>query len=300
MTPAATLRALLDGAIDYAGLFPPAGLGMADAVGRYAAYLSGADAWALGRFVLPVARLNEFVAVGERSRRKSGAWHLSVVAGANPSADCDSIREFNRAYGATACIDSVEMRVGPPIPKARSEIATAVGALPSTTRLFAELPLGPALRDLVRIVGAENANAKIRTGGVTSDAFPSAREIADFLISCAEERVPFKATAGLHHPCRGRYRLTYDADAPTGAMFGFLNVLMAATLARAGVARNEIVAILESERPDEFCFGDEEVAWRDLRASRADVEESRRFFALSFGSCSFEEPIQDLRALSLL
>jgi len=53
------LRTLLAGSIDYAGLFPPASLEMAEAARNYEAYRSGPHSWALGRFILPSARLNE-------------------------------------------------------------------------------------------------------------------------------------------------------------------------------------------------------------------------------------------------
>ena len=47
------------GLVDYAGLFPPAALAMAEAARRYAAYLGSPEAWMLGRFVVPVERLDE-------------------------------------------------------------------------------------------------------------------------------------------------------------------------------------------------------------------------------------------------
>jgi hypothetical protein len=57
-----TLRTLLAHAIDYAGLFPPAQLDMPGAVAEYESYLASSDAWALGRFVVPAARLRELAA----------------------------------------------------------------------------------------------------------------------------------------------------------------------------------------------------------------------------------------------
>jgi hypothetical protein len=83
-------------------------------------------------------------------------------------------------------------------------------------------------------------------------------------------------------------------------MFGFLNVLIAAAFARSGVAKNEIVRILEAEQADAFCFGHDEITWCGARVSGAQIVEARNRFVLSFGSCSFEEPIQELRGLSLL
>ena len=54
---AAGLRALLEGVFDYAGLFPPARLDMAETVRNYARYLDDEHAWMLGRFIVPTARL---------------------------------------------------------------------------------------------------------------------------------------------------------------------------------------------------------------------------------------------------
>ena len=71
------LRILLRGLIDYAGLFPPASLDMADAVRNYAAYREGEHAWALGRFVVPAARLEEFERVARRADRFR-AWTLGA------------------------------------------------------------------------------------------------------------------------------------------------------------------------------------------------------------------------------
>ena len=117
---------------------------------------------------------------------------------------------------------------------------------------------------------------------------------------CTEHDVRFKATAGLHHPWRGRYPLTYEKEAPAAVMFGFLNVFVAAALARRGAVIDEVVAVLEAERGSEFRFGDDEVRWRETHVTRQELLESHATFALSFGSCSFEEPVYDLRRLALL
>ena len=123
---------------------------------------------------------------------------------------------------------------------------------------------------LVAAMGVHGLRAKIRTGGVTADAFPSARDVARFLSACARHDVMFKATAGLHHPLRGDFALTCAADAPRGTMFGFLNVFLAAAFMRRGHS-----------------------------LSVGALAEERARFALSFGSCSFREPIDDLLALHL-
>lgn len=300
MTPSSTLRTLLAGAIDYAGLFPPARLSMTDAVERYASYLQGENAWALGRFVLPAGRLDEFVSALRSLATGEAGWHLSATVGADAAADCSAVRAFNAEHASNACVDSIEMKVQGAISSARHEIAAVVRAFPGSMRVFAEIPLGMETSKFIEAARAEHASAKVRTGGVTVEAFPTATELATFLEGCSEERVSFKATAGLHHPCRGTFPLTYEVGAPMGAMFGFLNLLFAAALALTGVERAVLVSALESEQGSEFRFLDHEIAWRDVRVTAAQVLETRRTFMLSFGSCSFEEPMQDLRSLSLL
>ena len=116
----------------------------------------------------------------------------------------------------------------------------------------------------------------------------------------SEVRVPFKATAGLHHPWRGSYPVTYEAGAPMATMFGFLNLMIAAALARRGATEDDLVEVLQAERGSDFRFDDDELRWRTLRLPRQELVESHATFALSFGSCSFEDPVLDLRRLALL
>ena len=300
MTAAATLHALLTGAIDYAGLFPPASLSMHDAVERYANYRQSGDAWALGRFVLPLTRTSELTAAQEELRARGQGWRLTVLINRDGGVDGAAIREFNQSNAGSALIDSAEAKVGGAPSAARHEIAAIAARLSQSLRLFVEVPATEEVGAYIAAVGAANACAKIRTGGVTADAFPAAKDVARFLVCCAEQDIAFKATAGLHHPCRGRYPLTYDADAPVATMFGFLNVLIAATVARVGGTIDEVTHVLETGAGADFRFEDNEIVWRDVRVSRQQVLESHATFALSFGSCSFEEPMHDLRGLGLL
>jgi hypothetical protein len=144
------------------------------------------------------------------------------------------------------------------------------------------------------------AFAKVRTGGLTPDAIPPAEAIADFLGRAAARRQPFKATAGLHHPIRSRHPLTYAHDSPRAVMHGFVNVFAAAAFAWHGVGRDRLAAMLTEEDPRAFEFTDDELRWGGLRLSTAQIQTARRDFAHSFGSCSFEEPVADLRDLGYL
>jgi hypothetical protein len=290
---ASAIRTLLAGAIDYAGLFPPAALPMRDAVHNYAAYLGSADAWALGRFVVPVARLGEFhdcAAVLVSSA--DSLWPLSALAGAGGADDWAMVEKFT-ATGAD--VDAFELRVGTP-----DDVRVAWTRLPKDLDVFYEIPIDDDPGRLIGAIARAGGNAKVRTGGITADAFPQAGDLARFIVTCAGAAVPFKATAGLHHPVRATYRLTYEADSPRGEMFGFVNVLLAAAFARAGLGASEVAELLAEPNPTAFRFLTDGVEWRDWRVDTRALAETRGALALSFGSCSFTEPIEELGALGLL
>lgn len=139
--------------------------------------------------------------------------------------------------------------------------------------------------------------AKIRTGGITPDAIPSVESVASYIIACAERWLPFKATAGLHHPIRSVRPLTFEADAERAMMHGFINVFLAAAFA--WHRRTQIQEILAEVEPTALQFN-HRAHWRDWSLSSEEVAESRTAFAHSFGSCSFEEPVEDLRTLGWL
>jgi hypothetical protein len=112
--------------------------------------------------------------------------------------------------------------------------------------------------------------------------------------------VPFKATAGLHHPLRSVHRFTYQADSPSGIMHGFVNVFLAAAFLRAGMETKTAVQLLDEQSADAFHFNAAGVGWRRHQLSQREIAAARRGFAVSFGSCSFTEPIDDLKRLRLL
>jgi hypothetical protein len=144
------------------------------------------------------------------------------------------------------------------------------------------------------------AFAKVRTGGLTPDAVPMPSEIAEFLCDAAARRVPFKATAGLHHPIRADHALTYLADSPHAIMHGFINVFVAAACAWHGIDRAAVIGVLHESDPESFEFFDDSLTWRGRRLGTAQIAAARRDFAHSFGSCSFEEPVGDLKSLGWL
>jgi hypothetical protein len=139
--------------------------------------------------------------------------------------------------------------------------------------------------------------AKIRMGSLQPEGIPSVASVAAFINACADRKLPFKATAGLHHPVRALQALTYEDDAPRAVLHGFLNVLMAAAFAWQG--RRDIEAILFEAEPAAFSF-DDRAYWRDQSLSLAEIKAARHDFIHSVGTCSFDEPVADLRSLRLL
>lgn len=293
-----SLRALLCELIDYAGLFSPAGLDMRTAVANYARYRHEEYAWMLGRFVLPAARLSELEQY--LLDNEASAWRLSVLVGPRLQDDMRAVETFARRCGKHAVIDSIETKVS------SVEDLQGVHSLIGTAAItYYEAPLGADLPKLLDGIKSVGGRAKIRTGGLTAEAFPSTESLAQFLIACVERELALKATAGLHHPLRCVKPFTYAPDSPSGMMHGFLNVFLAAAsvfASRKGLIATTNIApharhILEMMTPSTFT---NEWIGEPVQVPTVIVEEMRREFAISFGSCSFEEPVADLRALDLL
>lgn len=289
----AALDSLLEGLVDYAGLFPPAAVPMPEAVANYAAYRVGARRSALARFVLPAARLQEFTtaAQGAREARDRGPWPLAVLAGA---ADARALETFDDAHGTFARIDTIEARAE----DART-IAALAAAFAARWPVYVEVPLREDPAPLVAGIAAAGLRAKIRTGGVTADAFPPPEAVLAFLVACTQHGVPFKATAGLHHPLRGEYPLTYASDSARGTMYGYLNVYLAALLLQAGHPASRVAPLLEERDASQIAVGPAGITWRGLSLSVAQIAEARARTVGAFGSCSFVEPTQELDALPL-
>ena len=295
-------RALLGSLIDYAGLFPPAELPMRAAVARYASSRSGQDAWMLGRFVLPLARVEEFEHAFDElhAGRRAKPWPIAVIGGKNLEADAKAIVDFNNRHGdeggQDARIESVDVVV-----HGLDDIARAADVLAEPAELFFETAIEADPSETLAAAADVGGRAKIRTGGVTADRFPSVHDLARFLVACASEKVAFKATAGLHHPIRSVHRMTADGRSPAVKMHGFLNLFLAAALAfRHAVRADTLEAVLSEESPDAFVFDENGVEVKGCRLASEEIASTRQSFALSFGSCSFDEPAADLKTLGII
>jgi hypothetical protein len=299
-----SLRALLANVFDYAGLFPPARLPLDEAVRNYARYRQEADSWMLGEFVMPVGRLGELEPYVPELFAAGPPLSVTVLGSGgdtaeswtqNVRADAEAITRFQSRHGERVLIEVFETRLPDSVwgsalglPFADC-LTTATTALDSGIALFLETSLNAAHLATLRQRGL---GFKFRCGGPAAAAFPTAAQVAHAILACAAARVPLKLTAGLHHPLPRH-------DAGVGAtMHGFVNVLLADALARAGrAAEAELVELLADADPTHFQWDDSGVAWKDLRVSTAEVARARGTSVLSVGSCSFDEPRGDLRAL---
>jgi hypothetical protein len=169
--------------------------------------------------------------------------------------------------------------------------------MPSDGLLFAESPPDCALRELIAAVVDAGACAKVRTGGVVAEAIPAPRTVAAFLAACARNDVRLKATAGLHHAIRGEQRLTYEPGSRTAVMHGFVNFFIAAMATYDGANETEVEEILNDSECGNFNADVERLQWRERSFSSKAIREMRDRFAISFGSCSFEEPMEEMRAM---
>jgi hypothetical protein len=318
----AGLRAFLTALIDYAGLFPPARLPLEEAVPSYAAYRQSPDAWMLSRFICPAPRLADLADYADLFGSDQ-PFPVSVLGSGGSDAeafrhafraDLDHVAAFEAAHGGRVRADLFEVRFPDAVTEAGDDavaelllhVNDALAASDaSLERLHVEAAFVGDWRSTVR--GAVAALArhdaeggpafgyKVRCGGVTPDAFPTPEQVAFVIATCRDAGVAFKATAGLHHPVR-RY------DPTVGAMMhGFLNVFGAGVLAHAlDLSEAAIRQVLRAESIGAFTFDANGFAFQDLRISATQVAHARDTFATSYGSCSFDEPREDLRAAGLL
>jgi hypothetical protein len=312
-----SLNTLLAGLIDYAGLFPPAKLAMGPSAEAYARHLMGEHEFALGRFICPVSRLEEFSAAaaalmpgtyatsGYRERADdTRPWAISAIMDRPVAESLDLIDTFNVKHNeeqrGLARVDTVEVKVTDP-----NAIDEILDEVPEDLFPFFEFDLASDCRGFVAALAGNadsgGAAAKLRCGGIAPEMIPTPEQIAEAIVALAAADVPFKATAGLHHPCRAMQNLTYDANPPRAVMHGFVNVFLGAAMARAHRLKvGQVLGILGEQDPRAFVFTDERASWRELAIDTASLAKVRETFALSYGSCSFDEPFEDLRTLGFV
>ena len=284
-------EALLSRIVDYAGLFPPASLGMEPAVRKYHQFLAGDFSSLLGGFVVPAARLEDFAAAFDQvcCDEREHPWMLNVVcAGENPD-DVRAIEEFRQG---AVFLGSLETKAANP--RAAREV---LERLPAARARYVEFPPERAV-EILPVLAEYGARAKIRMGGLAPESVPGVETVAQFLLACARERVAWKATAGLHHAVRGLRELA--PGGPLAKMHGFVNVFLAGALAFVGADEAAIMRTLHEEDPAAFRLEDDVLQWQDQTLISDQLERVRSDFAISFGSCSLDEPVADLKAMGWL
>lgn len=246
---------------DYAGVFPPAELPLADAIDHYGSLKAGDTGWLVGPMLVRASQLEADPGIAE----------LGVIADA----------PLPRGRFA-----QVEKRCRP------GEVApTSEDLARSTPVVYLESGTDDPTVLIDEIAATRRAGAdvraKLRTGGLDSQAFPASATVAAFIRGCVGADVPFKATAGLHHP------FPTPSDVPGATEHGFVNLLAATRAALAG--EDDLVACLTETDPDAFDLTT--ATWHRVGADLS-VEAVRAALS-SIGSCSIDEPAGYLRDLGM-
>lgn len=307
-------RTALAGLVDYAGIFPPASLPLDVAVAEFREGRRGPHGWLQGRFLCPTSKIEELAGLLSTTMTAGEApWYVGAIFDEPLGTAALHAGVFDRHMDPAARVTAVEVRTPVEAADGRSEgdaaalmrpaaeAARSVGpevavylevtrteswqkGIPAAVAAIAELR-----RDLLMPLGA-----KLRTGGLEPAAFPSPAEVARFVVACRTAGIPFKATAGLHHPVR-------HTDPDMGVMrHGFLNLLVAAALAAEGASEKDVEAAVADDDPGAFRAGPAGVRWHDRRFGTATLRHVRSSMFVGYGSCSFAEPVEDLVAMGIL
>ncbi|MFQ5495821.1 MAG: hypothetical protein ACE5EX_10620, partial [Phycisphaerae bacterium] len=340
MTTVSAIRELFAELIDYAGLFPPARLPIEEALRNFAAYRSDRYAWILGRFVCPTTTMADLASGAveipgdvDHAGGDAAPWRLSALgrSGADErafvhgvEADVEAILELMTARAGRVVVDSLETKLPADVmascreggvAKTLMRVAGTVDRIApmlagNRPRVFLEVALDGdwragvgGLAKAVHRVNQERGESqrptrlglKIRTGGVKASMIPPLEQVAFLIHRCRDEGVSFKATAGLHHPLRR------DAPEVGAKMHGFVNLFGAAVMAHSrALSEGAIREMLADESSGAFRLDDDGLTWRDHHASAGDIAAARANLAVSFGSCSVDEPVDDSKRLGFL
>ena len=275
---------LVSGLCDDAAIFPPGNLPLAEAVPAHLRHVRSSYGDLVGPLVLSAAacaQLGPLVA----------AYDDGVLALAVTCPEPAAIAGVAAAAAAHPAVRLVALEVALPEPMAPGEVVPAVdlalaGLDGPAPQVYVEVPRDARRLELIRALAASPYRAKFRTGGVRADLYPDCTELAAAVRACVDADLPFKATAGLHHAIR-------NTDPATGFdQHGFVNVLVAVAAAQGGADAAELAGVLADR--------DGPALAARLRAlSPQEVRRLRAGFA-SFGTCSIDEPRDELTDLGLL
>jgi hypothetical protein len=325
----ASQRALFSDILDYAGLFPPAELPLDTSIRNYVRYRAEPQAWMLARFICPAERLSELGPYVREHFRRESPLRIAVLGRDGSTADVfldnldrdlDAIVRFQETHGPAVAAECFETRL--PVTLSSEAAKTPERLLALAADVFVSHGLAPLARffelradadwpaaanvlaelnrrsaaELPRTAARRGANGlKLRCGGLNPAAIPSVAQVATAIRASLEAQIPLKFTAGLHHPTR-------RVDPGLGVrVHGFINVFAAGILgATLGLEHPDLMAIIDEEDIHQFTFSDDFLAWSDAEATVSEIVHARHNHVISFGSCSFDEPRDDLRELGYI
>lgn len=317
--------------IDYAGLFPPAQLPMETAIQNYLQYKREADEWMLSRFICPAGRLHELEKYrdGIRAMKKPLQISFTGRGGKNVNdffagleEDLKLVSEFAEHNSGSVSVEAYEARLPEELieegnPVRISEFLNRIAEImeskcPGEMNPFYEGDFrgewSKTTEAIIEGISYHNlyveskqfgnyrpAGYKLRCGGAEPSKYPLPQQVAHIILTCKRHGIALKATAGLHHPIR------HFNESEQIKMHGFLNVFGAGIIAQYHeLNADQITAIIEDEDAKHFIFSDSEFKWNGLSVMVDKVVEARKSRVISFGSCSFDEPREDLRELGYL
>jgi hypothetical protein len=296
----ASLKNFMTGLIDYAGLFPPASLDIQTVLDNYTAYLEREEGWMLGRCVLPASQLY-------RVASHPGFRCSVIVSPAVSQEELDQLQNFSSMEGH---VEMVETRF-PENSNSPDRCSEHLLQLHSKfgqaglqdiqlfveTKNVADAALAIATFNNSRSGGEviSNVGYKLRCGGLEKQAFPSPEKVAKVIGICRERDIPIKFTAGMHLPLRN-----YSAGIEV-MQHGFINIFGAALLCwGCNLSPEEIAECLCEDTAHHFHFMDGSFSWKDKMISSSELKRLRQSKVISFGCCSFTEPVEGLRSLGFL
>lgn len=295
-----SLKRLLNGVIDYAGLFPPAAFQMEKAVAEYVEVMDSDDQWIVDKFVCQATRLEEFV---EALRPLVKAPVRTTVIGtihkdgpvAGIKHDVDAVLKAEES--GLVDVEGYELKVSETDVKSYASAASKMGSqLHDDLQVYLEFAWNEAMIDNMHdsVDVFEPVGFKARTGGTAAQDFPDAVQLAAFISECAALEAPFKYTAGLHEPLR------YFDEKLGVFRHGFLNTILAGALAMTqDLSRKEIEEILMLVDPAQLNFGVDDIKVGNHWLESEQLPLFQSSFG-GFGSCSVSEPLEGLRKLRLL
>lgn len=306
--------------VDYAGLFPPAKLPLQEALVNYRSYLDTPDSRILSRFIITASRLSELS--NELLSQYSAVKPLSLsLITRDPIEDLPMVSSFISQQEGRVIVGSLEIPIAADLLASNDELVNklsqyqiAIDQLESNLPVFYELlrnkeygdqqwknwsaQLPKFIEAIASHVSSGNSfvGFKLRCGGVEAEMVPSSEHVTGALLECAAKKVRIKFTAGLHHPFR------HDSAKLGVKMHGYFNLFFGAMLAFAhNVSFNELSKVIEADQATgDVVDTGETLSWLGHKLSYQEVKSFREDYVISYGSCSFVEPIEDAKSLGWL